>query len=363
MCCETPEAIAVATEKFIYLLDRLSYAHHKHLYEYNRSSFAKIAIGLQKVSQRYSQYLVFVLMMFTAVVHANILAIVLPITMFLYALLEKPRPHTVSYNSISNMTFYLTIDRITGASLYCILTSFWWSSSFISSRSFVTVKPTRVTFGEYSHNALSPRAIFKMTHGCSPPRSWSEFTSSTRLTSWLHFGTWWHSCQCCSTDTTWKSTDCGTLPSHQILTRKRKRRKRRREPVLTLMIRSRWAVTRVAHLSSSRLRQLRHVAKEAIAIQFSLAYPLTSRQALHLPYSHDVPAHCCRVLAVPSQVNLKIFRSMQYGCKLCHNITTETALRALLLWFEDTLVRCWWWRLDAMCIQHSSLQVRHNAIY
>lgn len=96
VCCETPEPIANAADKLIYFLDQLSYSHHKHLYEYNRSSFAKIAIGLQKVSQRYSQYLVFVLMMFTAVVHANILAIVLPITMFLYALLEKPRPHTVS---------------------------------------------------------------------------------------------------------------------------------------------------------------------------------------------------------------------------------------------------------------------------
>lgn len=95
-CCDTPEALSRAADKFIYFLDRLSYSHHKHLYEYNRSSSAKIAIGLQKVSQRYSQYLVFVLMMFTAVVHANILAIVLPITMFFYALLEKPRPHTVS---------------------------------------------------------------------------------------------------------------------------------------------------------------------------------------------------------------------------------------------------------------------------
>lgn len=101
VCCETPEPIANAADKFIYFLDTLSYSHHKHLYEYNRSSFAKIAIGLQKVSQRYSQYLVFVLMMFTAVVHANVLAIILPITMFLYALLEKPRPHTVSHCSIS----------------------------------------------------------------------------------------------------------------------------------------------------------------------------------------------------------------------------------------------------------------------
>lgn len=91
--CNTPEAILNAADALILILDNLSYSHHKR--ESRRSRPARIAIGIQKVSQRYSQYLVFVLMMFTAVVHANILSIVLPITMFLYALLEKPRPHSV----------------------------------------------------------------------------------------------------------------------------------------------------------------------------------------------------------------------------------------------------------------------------
>jgi len=93
--CTTPAAVIKAADGLIHLLDKMSYTHHTRLTDMKRSRPAKIAIGIKKVSQRYSQHIVYMIMMLNAVIYANILAIILPITMFLYALLEKPRPHRV----------------------------------------------------------------------------------------------------------------------------------------------------------------------------------------------------------------------------------------------------------------------------
>lgn len=100
--CSTPAAVLKAADGLIRLLDKMSYTHHTHLTDMKRSRPAKIAIGIKKVSQRYSQHLVYMIMMLNAVIYANVLAIILPASMLLYALLEKPRPHRVIIRQYSH---------------------------------------------------------------------------------------------------------------------------------------------------------------------------------------------------------------------------------------------------------------------
>jgi hypothetical protein len=111
--CRTPRFILRASDSVINFLDRHTYSS---LWEVPGGRPRKIWTGVYKVYQKYSYVLCYLAFMINAVVNADLLSLFYPISMFIYALLEIPRPHKVRNHrtfclASSDSCILLTLSR------------------------------------------------------------------------------------------------------------------------------------------------------------------------------------------------------------------------------------------------------------
>jgi hypothetical protein len=112
--------IAVA-DVLIKVLSRLTSTKEKRLEDLDKSRRQKLVIGIMKLAQNNSKWICFIWFMLTAVVEANVLSLVLPISMFMYAILEKPRPHKNYWRlALIYLELLIIVKFIFQFSVFCI---------------------------------------------------------------------------------------------------------------------------------------------------------------------------------------------------------------------------------------------------
>jgi hypothetical protein len=115
--CNIPGWVLSASDAVISFLDNLVYMDLKSL---PASRPKKIAVGLYKIYQRYSHFLCYVAFLVNAAYNANVVSAFFPLSMFLYALLEIPRPHRLYWNIVFVYTgLVLLLKFMFQISIFC----------------------------------------------------------------------------------------------------------------------------------------------------------------------------------------------------------------------------------------------------
>lgn len=115
--CTIPKVVLTASDAVIGFLDRFVYMDLTNL---KASRPKKIAVGLYKIYQRYSHFLCYLAFLINAVYNANVVSAFFPLSMFLYALLEIPRPHRLYWNIVFVYTgAILLIKFLFQMSIFC----------------------------------------------------------------------------------------------------------------------------------------------------------------------------------------------------------------------------------------------------
>jgi hypothetical protein len=97
-CWKTPQFVLTAAEVIISWLDRHTDGYLAQKPHYSRKK--KIWAGFYKIYQINSSVLCYLFFMINCAVNSDIISLVYPLSMFLYALLETPRPHKLYWNTI-----------------------------------------------------------------------------------------------------------------------------------------------------------------------------------------------------------------------------------------------------------------------
>jgi len=71
------------------------------------SKIRRILSGLYYLTMQYFSTLVFLVMLINAIIYGNVIALIYPLSMFGYAMMENPRPHKVNRDSsLISLTFF-----------------------------------------------------------------------------------------------------------------------------------------------------------------------------------------------------------------------------------------------------------------
>jgi hypothetical protein len=97
-CWKTPQFVITAADVIVGWLDRHTDGYLTQKPHYSRKK--KIWAGFYKLYQINSSMLCYLFFIINAAVNADIISLFYPLSMFLYALLETPRPHKLYWNTV-----------------------------------------------------------------------------------------------------------------------------------------------------------------------------------------------------------------------------------------------------------------------
>jgi len=121
-CLKVPQFVMTASDIVIHWLDTRTDGYLSQKPHYSRKR--KIWAGLYKLYQINSSMLCYLFFMINCAVYSDLISLFFPLSMFLYALLETPRPHKLYWNTIFVYTaLIITVKFFYQFSLFCTCTS------------------------------------------------------------------------------------------------------------------------------------------------------------------------------------------------------------------------------------------------